>query len=640
MYRFNKLVFLLFCFFIFTIYACAGVPYIKKDKTPGTVNNGGEDYSGWQKDISFPLGADEYIDSVLPNNFITFTGFEKQGEIFIETDGIESFDLYLNEKKLNSRRICRYKKTKIDISRCVKNGKNILYISRIKKETPQKAKNSFINIKIPYPVITEEKVNGINFRTLKIIDSLISEEVKNGFPGGQLLIIKDGKIIKNSAYGYLSLVDGSGRKLEPHERKPVTRDTLYDLASNTKVYAINFALQKLVYEEKINIHDKVSSFFPDFKDGKKAKIRGKEDITIEDLLKHQSGLPAGVPYFSKSKLQKNEGALSNKEVTFKLIMETPLTYKPHSDFLYSDIGYMILGFIVESVTEMPLDRYLREAVYAPLKLNRICYKPLENGFSRNDCAATEIAAPMRRGGDDEKYSYKNTGLVHGFVHDPNAYFSMNQVSGHAGLFANAESLAVLAQLMLNGGGYGNIKLFDPVIADMFASQNDRFSTAALGWRKQGPEQLYAWAFSQLAGKNTIGHTGWTGTLTMIDPAENLIVIFLSNAKNTFPVKNKYARGKFEGDYFIAKNYGAVTTLIYAAIHNYKNKTVDNMLIELMEKRYEFFEKYSSFNNKGFENSLKALMTVIKKRAGASETVRVFLRSKKGKEIKKRLKNLY
>lgn len=636
MKRLTPLFFVQICFIVI-ICSCTGSAKIKKHKSYIFQSGSKKNYFGWQTDITFPLKFNDYKDSVLPNNFITFTAFKGQGEIYIETYGIKSFDLYLNEKKLNSRKICRHKKAKIDISSAAKNGKNILYISRIKKRNDGNSGKSFINIKIPYPVLTERKAEKINFKTLKIVDRYISESVKNGFPGGQLLVIKDGNIIKNSVYGNLSLTDDLGRKLESYELQPVTKDTLYDIASNTKVYAVNLAFQKLIYEEKINIHDKVSSFFPEFKDEKKARFKGKSETTVEDLLKHQSGLPAGIPIFTKKKLKENNGSLSNKEITFKLLMETPLVYEPNSDFLYSDAGYMILGFILEKITEKPLDIYVQEEIYAPLNLSKICYKPIENGFSKNDCAATEIEAPYRAGFDDEKPDTEKTALIQGFVHDPNAYFAMNRVSGHAGLFSNAESLAVLAQLMLNGGGYGNVKLFDSVTADMFSAQQDKFSTAALGWRRQGSQQFYSWAFSSLASKHTIGHTGWTGTLTMIDPEENLIVIFLTNAKNTFPVKNRHSRGKFEGDFFLAKNYGAIITLIYASVKNYKNKIVNNMLVELIEKRYELFEKHRVFHNEGFENDLQALMNVIKKQALTSETARSFLRSKKGKELKRYLK---
>lgn len=625
-------------FFIAAICACTASPRIKKNKLPTSGSTQKKDFYGWQKDVYFPVSGKDYIDSVLPNDFIIFTGFKGQGEIHIEVEGIKSFDLFLNQKKLNSGKLRRYKKAKIDISRCAKNGKNILYIARIQKEQGQKGKKAFINIKIPYPVLTEEKARGINFRTLKIIDKMIFEQVKNGFPGCQLLIVKDGNIIKNSVYGYLNSTDILGKKLKIQDKQPVTKNTLYDLASNTKIYAVTFALQKLVYEEKISIHDKVSSFFPDFKDGKKAKFKGKSEVTIEDLLGHRSGLPAGVQFYSKKQSNGTGNSLSGAEENFKKLMETPLSYEPHSDLIYSDIGYMILGLIIEKVTEMPLDKYVSKELYEPLNLKRICYKPLEKGFSKNDCAATEIEGLFREG-LNEKYDPEKTGLVQGFVHDPNAYFYMNQVSGHSGLFSNAESLAVLCQLMLNGGGYGNIKLFDSAITDMFSQRQDRFTTAALGWRKQGAEQFYSWAFSPLADKNTIGHTGWTGTLTMIDPKENLIVIFLSNAKNTFPVKGRYSRGRFEGDYFLAKNYGAMITLIYAAINNYKNSIVNNMLVELIEQRYSLFEKRSSFHNKGFENDLEALLKVINHISLTSETARSFLRSKKGRELKNYLKNL-
>ena len=111
-------------------------------------------------------------------------------------------------------------------------------------------------------------------------------------------------------------------------------------------------------------------------------------------------------------------------------------------------------------------------------------------------------------------------------------------------------------------------------------QGNFFSQAGLGWRRQGLNNSYAWAFSQLASADTIGHTGWTGTLTLIDPKEDLIIIIFTSAKNTPALFGKNLRGKYEGDFYLAKNYGAITTLIYSAFKNYDNAMLDQMLIEL------------------------------------------------------------
>ena len=405
---------------------------------------------------------------------------------------------------------------------------------------------------------------------------------------------------------------------------------MFDLASNTKMYAVNFAVQKLISEQRLALTDTVHHFFPQFADDKKSKIKGKADITVFDLLTHQSGFPAGRPYSLKIEKLKNASEKTNREHTFDLIMETPLVYLPRKTVLYSDINYMLLTYIIEKVTGMGLAEYVADNFYRPLELDRICFTPLRQGFTLDEIAATEIKAKPRSQAAAD--GVQPTELIHGTVHDSEAYTAMEEISGHAGLFANAESIAVLAQVMLNKGGYGVKRFFDPSVAGYFTAQQSLVSSIGFGWRRQGAQE-YTWAFSPLASAGTFGHTGWTGTLTIIDPVEHLIIILLTNAKNTVPAHNT-RNSRFEGDYYLAKRYGAVTALIYEAFRQPTQAQLESMLIELAEKKYEMLQQISAFNNQGYINDLAAIMKIIKQRARKSVGLRKFLKTETAAQILK------
>ncbi len=569
-------------------------------------------------------------ESILPRSFINFVGFEGQGAVYIKAHNIENFALSINGKPLETAKICKMKSAKIDVSKLVKNGRNIISIGRI-KFVGDDEEHTHIKIKIPYPTLIQGQLGSFNMQGLKVLETFIEEEVKKGFPGCQLFVAKNGKIIKNAVYGYLSTTDAKGRALPFRRRKVATTNTLYDIASNTKIYALNFAVQKLVSQKKLSLEDKVSDFFPAFVDSKKAKIKGKAEVRVKDLLLHQGGMPAGYPFLSDKKLREKDETLTNRDTALQIVQGWPLIYKRGTDSVYSDIDYMLLCFIVEKVAGMPLDEYLKKEIYSPLGLKYITFKPLQNGFKKGECAATEINVAAR-GVYKEEFSKRDGGLLQGIVHDGNAYLPMSQVSGHAGLFSNAESIGVLAQVILNGGGYGNMRIFDENIVDMFAGNTGLLQTQALGWRRQGASYAYSWAFSRLADREAIGHTGWTGSLTLIDRRENLIIVLLTNAKNTPVITSGEARGKYEGDFYLLKNYSVVPNFIYAMVNNFSNQTIDNMLIELLEGRCDLHKKDSYYQNDGFINDLCAIENTIKKLSRSSATLKAYCKSPEYKQI--------
>ena len=595
-----------------------------------------------QVEQTFPIPMKDYDASILPNNYLAFTAYKGQARIYFWAHGLASFDLYINNRKVPTKSLCTDKPMCFDASPYIQNGRNMLYIAALiptKSGTTQEQTQPSLQVKIPYPVILplsnsqkdlkkQQKNMSYSEKTLEIVDQLLTAETEAGFPGAQLVIIKDGMMIKNSAYGAISRVDSEGNPLD--EVIPVTEKTLFDLASNTKMYAVNFAVQKLISERRLALTDTVHHFFPQFVDAKKSKIKGKADITIFDLLTHQSGLPAGRAYSQKIKKLKNASEKSYREHTFDLIMETPLVYLPRKTVLYSDINYMLLTYIIEKVTGIGLAEYVTDNFYRPLELDRICFTPLRQGFTLDEIAATEIRAKPRTQAAID--GAQTTELIHGTVHDSEAYTAMEEISGHAGLFANAESIAVLAQVMLNKGGYGVKRFFDPAVAGYFTAQQALVSSIGFGWRRQGAQE-YTWAFSPLASAGTFGHTGWTGTLTIIDPAEHLIIILLTNAKNTVPAHNT-RNSRFEGDYYLAKRYGAITAFIYEAFRQPTQAQLESMLIELAEKKYEMLQQISAFNNQGYINDLAAIMKIIKQRARKSVGLRKFLKTETAAQILK------
>ena len=632
-------------YFLLSLLGCASASARKHDSVLPTDDAGMIEAvfsadAQMQAEQTFPIPMKEYDASILPNNYLAFTAYKGQARIYFWAHGLVSFDLYINNQKIPTKSLCTDKPMCFDASPYIQNGRNMLYIAALTPAGNGTAQEQpSLQVKIPYPVILPlsnsqevlkkpQKDAPYSTETLEIVDQLLTAETEAGFPGAQLVIIKDGKMIKNSAYGAISRVDSAGNPLD--EVIPVPEKTLFDLASNTKMYAVNFAVQKLISERRLALTDTVHHFFPQFVDAKKSKIKGKADITIFDLLTHQSGLPAGRAYSQKIKKLKNVSEKSYREHTFDLIMETPLVYLPRQTVLYSDINYMLLTYIIEKVTGIGLAEYVADNFYRPLGLDRICFTPLRQGFTLDEIAATEIRAKPRTQAAID--GAQTTELIHGTVHDSEAYTAMEEISGHAGLFANAESIAVLAQVMLNKGGYGVKRFFDPAVAGYFTAQQALVSSIGFGWRRQGAQE-YTWAFSPLASAGTFGHTGWTGTLTIIDPVEHLIIILLTNAKNTVPAHNT-RNSRFEGDYYLAKRYGAITALIYEAFRQPTQAQLESMLIELAEKKYEMLQQISAFNNQGYINDLAAIMRIVKQRARKSAGLQKFLKTEKATQILK------
>lgn len=413
-----------------------------------------------------------------------------------------------------------------------------------------------------YPMLTKAKKPeevGFSSEKLEKVDQLIEKEVAAGFPGAALIVIKDGKIVKNESYGYKQKFVGH----TPLKKfLKMENDTLFDLASNTKMYAANFALQKLASEGKLDIHAKVQQYIPEFKDTEADVIKGKDTMRIIDVLHHTAGFKPD-PQYHNPKVSK-ELYSQEREKTIAFINKTPLTYEPGTQNVYSDVDYMLLGAIVEKITGQKLDTYVENELYKPLNLKNTKFNPLQKGFKPKDAAATELLGNTRDGVID--FPNIRTYTLQGEVHDEKAYYSMGGVSGHAGLFSTTSDLAVLLQVMLNGGGYGKHSLFDQETINEFVAPSDMNPTYGLGWRRNGDASM-EWMFSPYASDSAYGHTGWTGTVTIIDPEIDLGIVLLTNKKHS-PLVNPAANSnQFFGDLFKTGSYGSVVSAVYEALES-------------------------------------------------------------------------
>lgn len=519
-------------------------------------------------DYSFPRDIEEYDDSILTNSSQKFY-YDEDIEDQINISNYENADVFVNGKAVESDD---------EAKNLIQEGKNTVDILNVRDTVDVKIKSG-----------KEEKGfnnsnNKLDQKVTDLMETLLDEEVKENFSGGQISVIRDNEEIYDYNFGYTNNFEKNGEAIPFEDRVKVDENTLFDLASNTKMYVTNYSLQKLVYEGKINIDDKVSKYFPEFKDDEKSPIKGKNEMTIRDILRHQAGFPAD-PQYHNNNYDKDDGNKNgvndlfsqDRGKTLDMVMRTPLSYEPGSKSVYSDVDYMLLGFIVEKVTGQRLDKYFDENFAKPLNLRYTLFNPLENGFTKNQVAATELNGNTRDGAVDFLNIRKDT--IQGEVHGEKAYYSMGGVSGHAGLFSNSRELAKLANIMLNEGRYKNIRFWDKKTQDEFTKASEVNPSYGLGWRRMA-DGKYAWAFSNLASSNTIGHTGWTGTLTVIDPLERMTFVLLTNKKNGFVLDNKENPNYFYTDASMSGGYGAVSTLIYKALQDNSKELVMALANEL------------------------------------------------------------
>lgn len=331
------------------------------------------------------------------------------------------------------------------------------------------------------------------------------------YAGAVLLAARGGTVALHRAIGmavrYASYDEktDTGVEFPADQQVPMTEDTVFDLASVSKLFTSILAVQQ-IERGRLTLEATVASYLPEFSGG------GKDTVTVRQLLTHTSGFRSWIPLY---KAPSREGKL-------QLVWDETLISAPGTAYLYSDLNLISLQLILERITGRTLDVLLRDEITGPLGMRRTRYNPPASWLP--DIAATEDARPPWSGLD--------RGLVRGEVHDENAY-SLGGVAGHAGVFSRAWDLAILARTLLNGGSYGRARILSEESVElMFTDFNTAFPGDAHGL---GFELHQHWYMGAMATPRTAGHTGFTGTSLVIDPTTDSFLIVLGNSVH--PVRN-------------------------------------------------------------------------------------------------------
>lgn len=396
---------------------------------------------------------------------------------------------------------------------------------------------------------------GLDSRTLTKIETIASEAIAMGAtPGSHVLIAKDGKVVYEQSNGYLT-----------YENKiPVSDQTLYDLASVTKVSA---TLQTVMFmQEKglIDINKKASVYLPELKNS------NKKDFTIKDILTHQAGLWPGLPFWSQtmkdgvhlpqyySSVGSDEypypvaenlfAHKSIKDSLWNWIIKAKVREKPArtpNTYVYSDMGFYILQHLAEKILNQPMEDFLEQNLYKPLGAYAMGYLPLRK-FPDYLIAPTENDVLFRKK------------LLTGYVHDQGAAMH-GGIAGHAGLFGTANDLAKLGQMLLQKGSYGGHQYYKPETVELFTARQYDPSRRGLGWDKPTPSDWNS-PTTLYASKKTFGHTGFTGTCIWVDPEFNLVFIYLSNRVHPDMTNNRLLNANIRP---------RIQEVIYKALFDYR-----------------------------------------------------------------------
>ncbi|MBL0181246.1 MAG: serine hydrolase [Chitinophagaceae bacterium] len=397
--------------------------------------------------------------------------------------------------------------------------------------------------KLPVTVCAEFKFGtGINYaalspvdpakltldaKKLTFIDAIAEDAIaKAAVPGAVVLVAKDGKIAYYKTYGSFSYDNA----------EPVTKESIYDMASVTKICATTISVMKLYDEGKLDLKKKLGDYL--------SWVRGtnKEHLTIENILLHQAGLVAYIPFYKETidakgvPLPGYYSPVKNdsfsipvakdlymrtdwRDTIYKRILQSPLGKA--NRYIYSDNDFIFLGKVVEAISGLSLDEYVKKIFYKPMGLTTAGFKPTEQ-FPTSRIAPTE----------QEKYFRLQ--LLRGTVHDPGAAM-FGGVAGHAGLFSNAYDLAMVMQMLLNGGTINGKRYLQKETVDLFTAYHSSISRRGYGFDKPEkdnhirPDPYPCYTASPL----TFGHTGFTGTCVWADPTYNLVFVFLSNRVNPY-----------------------------------------------------------------------------------------------------------
>ena len=368
---------------------------------------------------------------------------------------------------------------------------------------------------------------GMSSYKLGKIDTIVQAAIKDkAMPGCQILLAKNGTIVYNKSFGTLNY--------QPLDS--VNENTVYDLASITKVAATTLAVMHLFEKGKISLDSSISVYLPEMIG------TNKENLSVQEVLSHQAGLVGFLEHWKKTLVLKmpkdnfycNErygnfclpvtpsmyADLALADSMWKWTIQSPLLTKKEGQecygYVYSDLGFYIMKAICERVLQKPINEFLYERFYNPLDFKLLGFRPLDR-------------IPFAQIAPTEMDNYFRFQEIRGTVHDQGAAM-LGGIGGHAGLFSNANDLAILIQMLLNEGVYNGQRYFKKETIKEFTKAHYFYNRRGLGWdkpsmEKNGPTSFYA-------SHSTFGHTGFTGTCFWADPEKQLIYIFLSN--RTFP----------------------------------------------------------------------------------------------------------
>lgn len=334
------------------------------------------------------------------------------------------------------------------------------------------------------------------------------------YPGAVGLMAHRARVVAVEVCGDAVRYADATTELPPRERVEMRRDTVFDLASVSKLFTSIAAVQ-LVEEGRVELGAPVARYLPEFGAG------GKEGVTVQHLLTHTSGFVAWLPLWS---------AHPDRAARIAAVMRQPTQDPPGTVYRYSDLNLIALGVLVERLRGRPLDVVVRDRITRPIGMRSTGYTPRR----ASRCAATEYQTSPPRG------------MVRGEVHDENAW-SLDGVAGHAGVFSTVDDLAVLAQTLLNGGSYRHGRILRPASVELLVTDyNAAFPGNAHGL---GFELDQPWYMDALSGPRTAGHTGYTGTSLVVDFSSQSFAILLTNRVHPSrswgsvnPARQAWARG--------------------------------------------------------------------------------------------------
>lgn len=371
----------------------------------------------------------------------------------------------------------------------------------------------------------------VDEKKLLKIDSIVNNAIKQkAMPGCQVFVAKAGKVIYNKSFGFHTY----------DSIEPVKNYHLYDIASITKILSTTLAIMKLHEEKKIDLDDKISLYIP-WLNG-----TNKEKIKVYELLTHQAGLIPFIPFYKGTifpnglpnaivykdslvgeySIKVAENLYMNKnyeKVIWKTIADSEL--KKTGEYVYSDLGFILLKKIIETISNKEFETYLQETFYRPLNLATMVFNPFKT-FNNSWLVPTENDTIFRKQ------------LVKGYVHDPTAAM-FGGISGHAGLFANANDVGIIMQMLLNKGYYGNNTVLKPSTVELFTKKFSKKSRRGLGFDKPELDENKDSPCSKYCSSLTYGHQGFTGTCTWVDPEYDLVYVFLSNRINPSAENKKF-----------------------------------------------------------------------------------------------------